>query len=201
MAGASNDIRPRQNAAERARQLVDAADIIVDRDRSADFSMAEIAGVAGVSRALVYAYFQDRYRLLDALMLRHVQWLVASGILEAASKGGLEERACSVSGLYLRHIASHGAAIDIVMRDDQLACQLDGVASRLRRRVFLALARAAVTTLRMTPPEALAFVQLLVVVPEEAARQVRSSVLSLGEAQALNNRMIVAAIAAQVPCG
>jgi len=199
MAGESKQGRTRRSAAERKRQMIEAADAIINRDRSADVSMREIADTAGISRALAYAYYPDRYRLLDALLQEHVDQLTAAGIIEAAQSGRLVERACAVARIYLQHVAAHGTALDVVVRDEPLARQLEGAASRLRARVYQALARTVRAELHMSAQEALALVQLLAVVPEEAARQVRSQVLPLDEALALNDRLLTAALMTQMP--
>lgn len=199
MAGETKQVRTRRSAAERKRQMIEAADAIINRDRSADVSMREIADRAGISRALTYAYFPDRFRLLDALLQEHVDRLQAAGILGAANEGGLVARACAVAQIYLRHVAAHGATLEVVIRDEPLARQLNGVVSRLRARIYRALGRAVRAELRMSAKEALALVQLLAVIPEEAAKQVRSDVLLLEEALALNDRLLTAALMTQMP--
>ena len=132
MAGAKEKGRTRLSAAERKRQMVDAADHIVNRARSADLSMREVADRAGASRALAYAYFPDRIGLLDALLEGQVDLLVDAGIVEAAARGSVTERACAVAAIYLRHVAAHGEALALVLRDAAVARQLNGAASRLR---------------------------------------------------------------------
>ena len=117
MAGAKDKGRTRLSAAERKRQMVDAADYIVNRDRSADLSMREVADRAGASRALAYAYFPDRIGLLDALLEGQVDLLIDAGIVEAAARGSVTERACAVAAIYLRHVAAHGEALALVLRD------------------------------------------------------------------------------------
>lgn len=199
MTRATKEGRTRRSATDRRQQMIDAADEIINRDRSADLSLREVSVMVGASRALVYAYFPDRFRLLDALLQQHVDQLLSAGILSALSSGGLVEKALAVSRIYLSHAARRGAALEIVMRDEPLVRQLDGAASRLRARVYVALARAARLELRMPVHETVALIQLLAVIPEEAARHVRSSVLTLAEATALNDRLMKAAIAAQVP--
>lgn len=52
---------------ERRRHLVDVARAIVERRGSAALSMDAVAREAGVSRALVYTYFDNRAGLLSAL--------------------------------------------------------------------------------------------------------------------------------------
>lgn len=199
MAGETKQGRTRRSATERKRQMIEAADAIINRDWSADASMREIADKAGISRALAYAYYPDRYRLLDALLQEHVDSLLTAGIVEAANTGGLVERACAVSRLYLRHVALHGTALGVVIRDEPLVRQLEGVASRLRARIYQPLVRTARAELHMSAKEALALVQLLAAVPEEAAKQVRSQVLPLDEALSLSDRLLTAALMTQMP--
>lgn len=199
MAAVSGKARTRFSGAERKQQMIDAADRIVNRDRTADLSMREVADMAGASRALAYAYFPDRIALLNALLQRQVDQLTESGIGDAAGQAGLVARSCAVAGLYLRHVVEHGEALGLVMREAVVARQLDGAVARLRGRVYRALARQARHDLHMPAVEAMALVQLLAVIPEEAARHVRKGVLTLEEGLALSNRMMSAALAAQVP--
>ena len=51
----------------------------------------------------------------------------------------------------------------------------------------------------MPGAEAMALIHMLVVIPEEAARQVRMGILTIAQAQALSDRLMAAAIAAQAP--
>ena len=199
MAGAKGKGRTRLSALERKRQMVDAADHIVNRDRSADLSMREVADRAGASRALAYAYFPDRIGLLDALLEGQVDLLVDAGIMEAAARGSVTERACAVAAIYLRHVAVHGEALALVLRDAAVARQLNGAASRLRGRVYRALGRSVREALKMSGAEAMALIHMLVVIPEEAARQMRMGILTVAQAQALSDRLMAAAIAAQAP--
>lgn len=199
MAGETTTGRTRRSAAERKRQMIEAADAMINRDRSADVSMREIADSAGISRALAYAYFPDRYRLLDALLCEHVTRLQDAGIVDAASQGDVVARACAVARIYLRHVSAHGAALEVVIRDEPLARQLDGAVSRLRARIYRPLIRAVRAELRMSAKEAFALVQLLAVVPEEAGKHVRARVLSLEQGLGLNDRLMTAALLAQAP--
>ena len=187
MAGAKEKGRTRLSAVERKRQMVDAADHIVNRDRSADLSMREVADRAGASRALAYAYFPDRIGLLDALLEGQVDLLVDAGIVEAAARGSVTERACAVAAIYLRHVAAHGEALALVLRDAAVARQLNGAASRLRGRVYRALGRSVREALKMSGAEAMALIHMLVVIPEEAARQMRMGILTVAQAQALSD--------------
>lgn len=196
---AKSGARARRSATDRRQQMIDAANLIVNRDRSPDLSLREVADMVGASRALVYAYFPDRVRLLDAVLQQHVDRLLADGIVQAAGRGTLVQRACAVSRLYLRHVAQYGAALELVVRDEPLARQLEGAASRLRGRLYRVLARAVRLDLHMPAHEAVALVQLLAVIPEEAGKHVRMQVLTVREAEALNDRLMGAAIAAQVP--
>ena len=151
------------------------------------------------SRALAYAYFPDRIGLLDALLEGQVDLLVDAGIVEAAARGSVTERACAVAAIYLRHVAAHGEALALVLRDAAVARQLNGAASRLRGRVYRALGRSVREALKMSGAEAMALIHMLVVIPEEAARQVRMGILTIAQAQALSDRLMAAAIAAQAP--
>ncbi|WP_300398218.1 hypothetical protein, partial [uncultured Sphingobium sp.] len=66
-------------------------------------------------------------------------------------------------------------------------------------RVYRALGRSVREALKMSGAEAMALIHMLVVIPEEAARQVRMGILTIAQAQALSDRLMAAAIAAQAP--
>lgn len=191
--------RSRRRAADRVEQMLVIADRQINEVRAAIVSMQAIGDEAKVSRALVYAYFPDQYRLIDAVLARHVAALRAAGIDNAAVAGDPAGRAGAVAEIYLRHGADHGAALEYVLRDPGVVRQLDGTASRFRMRLLRHLTRALRQDLRLSAHEALVLAQLLEVIPAESARLVREGQMRLDEAIDLNARLIRSSIAAMRP--
>lgn len=192
-------LRSRKSADARMADLIAAADRIVNQTRSADLSLQQVVDEVGISRALVYAYFPDRFRLLDAVLAGHVARLEEAGLSRAAANGRLEERVRACARIVLHHILDHGATLELVMRDQDVARQLDGTTLRYLRRIVLVLARQAAIEMRMGGAEAMAFVELLAVIPLEAARRVQADAVRVEIAESVCDRLVRSSIAAQVP--
>ncbi|MAL26918.1 MAG: hypothetical protein CL820_13720 [Croceicoccus sp.] len=191
--------RDYRTADERAAQMIDAAHAIIERERSTELSLRDVADAVGASRALAYAYFADRYRLIEAVLDRQADVLREAGIEEAAADGPFAERAGRVAAIYLDHVAQHGSVLEIVMREPEVMRELQTEASAIRSRLYRRLTRAARRDLHMPAPDALALVQLLAVIPEEAGKQQRAGHLDRAEAHRLCERLLAAGIEAQVP--
>ena len=191
--------RDYRTADERAAQMIDAAHAIIEGERSTELSLRDVADAVGASRALAYAYFADRYRLIEAVLDRQADMLRGAGIEDAAAHGPFAERAGRAAAIYLDHVAQHGSVLEIVMREPEVMRELNSEASTVRSRLYRQLARAARRDLQMPAPDALALVQLLAVIPEEAGKQLRAGHLDRSEAQRLCKRLLAAGIEAQVP--
>lgn len=193
--------RSRKSADQRASDLIERADQMVNRTRSADISLQELADELSISRALVYAYFPDRFRLIDAVLARHVALLEEAGLSIAATSGPLEQRAQACARIILRHSVNHGATIELVMRDRDVVRHLDGTALRQLRRWLSAVGKRAAGELRMRRGEAMAFVELLSVIPLQAARRIVADGIQQDIAEDVCARLIRSSIGAQVPYG
>ena len=191
--------RDYRTADERAAQMIDAAEAIIEQERSTELSLRDVAEAVGASRALAYAYFADRYRLIEAVLDRQAGMLWGAGMDDASAHGAFADRAGHVAAIYLDHVAGHGSVLEIVMREPEVMRELQTEASTIRSRVYRRLTRAARRDLHMPAPDALALVQLLAVIPEEAGKQWRAGHLDGCEAHRLCERLLVAGIEAQVP--
>ena len=191
--------RTRKRAADRIDELLDAADAQLNATRSAMLSMRAVGDAAGASRALVYAYFPDQYRLLDAVLDRHLDWLREAGIEAAVASGSLQERCLAAAAIYLAHIAEHGMALEVALREVAVARQLSGAASAFRARLYHRVAALVARELRMGPNEALTLVQLLIVIPGDAGRLVHEGSLTLDEGRELTSRLVISSLEALRP--
>src|SRR5690606_35151293 len=112
-----NEGQPRLRAADRAAMMVEEADRQINLRRSARISPADIASDLGTSRSLVYSYFPDPNALLIAVLDRHAELLVRSGIEKAVAETGFTASMIGCSLIYLDHVVEHGAAIELCFRD------------------------------------------------------------------------------------
>lgn len=185
---------PRKKASDRVAEMLDIVDASLNAGRTANFSMRDIGTAAGASRALVYAYFDDQFQLLDAVLDRHVELLCATGLETAVAQGTLTQRCVRAGEIYLRHVAAHGMALEIVLREKPVARQLSGRARPFRAAILRRLATMAARELAMGTNEALTLVQLLAVIPGDAGRLVYEGTLSLDDGLELNERLMAASI-------
>jgi TetR/AcrR family transcriptional regulator, fatty acid metabolism regulator protein len=79
--------RSSQNAAERRRQILDAAVVVFARQGFSGCRVSDIADEAGVAYGLVYHYFKSKDEVLDTLFLE--RWDV---MLEVIKEVGADER-------------------------------------------------------------------------------------------------------------
>lgn len=191
--------RSRKNATDRVSEMLDIVEATLNATRTATFSMKDVGTAAGASRALVYAYFDDQFTLLDALLDRHVEALRTAGIVAAVAQGTLAERCAAAAELYLRHVARHGMALEIVLRERPVARQLKGRTRAFRAAILRRLATVAARELAMGANEAVTLIQLLAVIPGDAGRLVYEGTLSLDDGLEVNERLIAASIAALRP--
>lgn len=189
----------RKRAQDRIDEMLDVADAQINASRSAAISMRSVGETASASRALVYTYFADLQHLLDAVLDRHVAWLRSAGLDAAAREGDLLSRGLACADLYLRHIATRGMALEIVLRDAAAANALRGEARRFRAGLYRRLATAAARELRMNAHEALVLVQLLLVIPADAGRLVYEGELSLDDARDLVALLVTSSLTSLRP--
>ena len=184
----------RMRAADRAAMMVEEADRQINLRRSARISPSDIASDLGTSRSLIYSYFPDPAALLVAVLDRHANLLMNSGLEAAVEDADFTASMIGCSLIYLDHVIEHGAAIELCFRDKWLARDLDGAMRTLGIGVYRRLARQAQRELDYSARDALGVVQILQAVPEEGARLVRSGDISPDVARSLCRRLIGASI-------
>ena len=195
----ADDLRSRKNASDRVAEMLDIVDATLNATRAATFSMKDVGTAAGASRALVYAYFDDQFTLLDALLDRHVDALRAAGLEAVVAQGTLTQRCIAASEVYLHHVAQRGMALEIVLREKPVARQLTGRARPFRAAILRRLATVAARELAMSVNEAVSLTQLLAVIPGDSGRLVYEGALSIDDAIEVNDRLISASIEALRP--
>ena len=62
---------------DREQQLLDAAQTLIREGRTLNISLGEVADRVGVSRSLLYVYFDGVPAMIDALFLQHLDRLAA----------------------------------------------------------------------------------------------------------------------------
>lgn len=128
--------RPYLRPDERRRQLLDAASRVFLRDGLAGLTMVALAKEARASRQLVYDHFGDLTSLYEAFFEdRASQYLAAiDDIEQAPDRAGPVDVAVRRFQVLLSLPTEDLRAIRLVVADTSTA-ELDGVRSRLRRRL------------------------------------------------------------------
>lgn len=115
---------------QRRAVILDAAAVLVSGEGVGAVSFERLAGEAGVSKALIYAYFGNRGRLLAALLLREYPAFRDIPPDEAEPAGGFEELVRETTRAYLEHVAAKGILLQRLLAEPPVAA---AVASANRR--------------------------------------------------------------------
>lgn len=193
------EVAGRMRAAERSAMLVEEADRQINARRSARLSPADLAASLMISRSLVYSYFPDANSLLTAILDRHAQLLMDAGIDQVSLQSHFSESMIIYSRIYLDHVVAHGEAIDLCFRDKWVTRELGGAMRPLATRIYRRLAQQAKRDLLYNSRDALAVVQILQAIPQEAAHLVRRGEITPASAHLLSQRLITASIDALRP--
>lgn len=188
--------RQRLSPAVRRSQILDAAAAIVVRQGYLPVSTEQLAKTAGVSKALVYAYFPTQFDIFNALLERELTALLATGLDTASRVRDLEQAAVLSAMLYFEHVARNGPLLHILVDDRYMRGRADPRLSQLRTAVLRRLVRLARTTLRMDSREAFAAAQMMTAIPEESGRMVFHQELEPGVARQICRSLILSALRA-----
>jgi len=183
----------------RRAQILDAAEALLQVQGGLPLPMDELSRTAGVSKALVYAYFPDQHALANAMLARRFDALAAQGISEAAAQADVATAALACADLYFAQVAEAGPVVHIVLRDPFMAGRVDADIVRVRDRLSRRLARAARRSLRLSAKEAVAALSLMTTIPEEAGRLTFAGDLTPERGRELTARLVAASLQALRP--
>ena len=180
----------------RREQLLDVAMRLLLNEGVSAMSMEAIARAAGVSKGLIYHYFDTQAAVLNAGLARELGYLSEQGIMQALDTTPHEEALIAAARLYLSTIAERGPVVHQLMSDTAVLRLLDNANRRLclhAARRLLELMRSALPTL----PDHLVRVaaDAIMAIPEQAGRLVFERRLHLDMAQELCRLHVRAAIA------
>src|ERR687885_366140 len=117
---AAQDIRPprkRLSAEDRRTAILDAALEVFSRHGYNGASIDEIAGAAGISKALIYEHFPSKKDLHVSLLERHVQEIFDRLAESAATSEPGEVRLRAGVDAFLEWVESHPRAFRLLFRD------------------------------------------------------------------------------------
>ncbi len=180
---------------DRELQLLAAAETLIRQGRSLNLSLGEVADRVGVSRSLLYVYFDGVPAIVDALFNRHLDWL-EERVLPAPGGEASEyqDRALEAFDAYLDYLLEHGPILQLILRERHQDSPL-GPTSRARFRSLLRrIARETSQALAIAPREAFVLLELVAGIPESLAPLVRLDQIDRDTAHATSRRLVAASL-------
>lgn len=185
----------RLNRKDREKQILTAAARLVIEQGCLPLPMEALAARAGVSKALVYAYFPNQAEIARRLLSQHLADLAAatSAILTRpdATPG---ERALSCAEAYFQHVAAHGPLLHILLSDP---ISVAGLGAELRGRyaaLMRPLARGLHAHFCVPREECVAALHILLSLPEETGNLVFRGRLRLDLGRRLARQLVDGAL-------
>lgn len=113
--------RQRLSPEKRRALILDFTAEIVAREGIANLSMERIGKEAGVSKSLVYNYFENLTELLRELLERELRGLRRLQFLAAEKASSLEEVVQNITHVYLKYISERGLIIERLQSEPSIS--------------------------------------------------------------------------------
>jgi AcrR family transcriptional regulator len=191
--------RTRMSPDVRRGQIITAAAAVTLEQGYLPLPTDRLAERAGVSKALVYAYFPTQHDLANAVLERRFTALAAAGMEAASLASPLSVAALETARIYFEDVAGHGPLIHVILRDHFMLGRVDRRLAAMRDRVVRNLARAARRSLRMPARETVTAINMIITIPEQAGRLAHSGEMEPGRARALCAQLIASSVDALTP--
>ncbi len=183
----------------RRQEMIDAAAALLLKRGTLPLPSDDLRRAAGISKALIYAYFPTQHDLLNTLLKRELQALVAMGICDAVRKMPIHEAALLSALIYFDRIADVGPLAHIILRERYMTGHVSEENRHMRDRIVLALVRAGRRELMLTAKENIAAFNLVIAIPEEAGRLAFVGDMERSGARDLCARLVESSLAALAP--
>jgi AcrR family transcriptional regulator len=191
--------RSRLTPKARKDLILDAAQPLILEQGYLPVATEALARAAGVSKALVYAYFPTPAALYDALVERGFAALAQAGLEPAAAKEPILQAAIAASGVYFEHVATVGPLLHVILRDRFMKGRLSAKNRSFRDRIAARLAHKARCQLGLGAKEAVAALNLALTIPEEMGRLVWRGELDHDQGRELCALLVQSAVSSLEP--
>lgn len=125
----------------RASQILDAAARLILEEGFSELSMERLGREAGVSKALVYNYFENRTALLRALLEREISLLRERQENEVKRASSFQELIYRTTRIYVEHIKERGALLQRLWAEAAVARSVADVDKKSREQTLRYFAR------------------------------------------------------------
>lgn len=191
--------RARLSPEARRAEILAAAETLVLAQGHLPVPLGRLAATAGVSKALIYAYFPTQHDLFNGVLARQFAKLGEAGVETAAADPDFRAAAMACALTYFDEIARDGPIIHVILRDPYMAGHLDPALARFRDRVALRLARGARRVLRLDAKETIAALSILTTLPEEAGRLAYAGEMDVARGRELTVMLMESSLDALAP--
>lgn len=141
--------RRRLDPEVRKQMILDKAALLVAAEGVAAATMDRIAREAGVSKPLVYAYFQNVTTLLQELLLRDQRRLWEEQTTAVSEAGDFDDLVQRTTQTYLKHVERSGMHIQRLMNEPSVAEVFQENERQRRQRVVDFLVTEMTRTLKV----------------------------------------------------
>ena len=183
----------------REEQVLQAAEALLIEKRSLAISFNDIAASLGVSRSLLYVYFDSVAAIIDALFLAHARDLEARIDPALQKQAPFRERAVEANLAYLDYVVEAGPILQLVLRERHQDSPLGDGSRWLFRTILRRIASEAAAGLHVTAREAFVFLELTSAIPESLGRLVREDQIDIATARSTCERLVGVSIDTLVP--
>jgi AcrR family transcriptional regulator len=159
-ANAPTRIRTRLAPAVRREQILDHAGRLVVEEGLTGVSMERIAEEAGISKALIYAYFSNQTDLLKDLLRRDLERIQAEQMAAAQSARTFAELVRNTTHVALMEAERRGALLGRLMSEPSLTASLDTVKTHEHTSNVRYLAKRIAREFDVSMPDALALTEI-----------------------------------------
>jgi len=187
--------RTRLSAPARRHQILDEAARLILGEGLSAVTMERLARDVGISKGLVYNYFSDRDALLAALLRREQADLRDRGMATALRVRNYAELIRQTTRLYLEHTRDRGALIDALLSDPSVARLMEDDNRADRERTFRYFVRATRREFDLPLPLAIAVVDMVSAVTDQAGKLVAQGQLDVDPATEICVELITGGLA------
>lgn len=190
MRGADISARTRLDPEARRRQICETAELMLLEIGCLPIPQEELAGQAGVSKALIYRYFPTQEVLFNEVLALRLSRL--RDLLPSEPKG--VEGILDATREYFDDVRKHGPTIRFILRDPFLRNKLDDRCRDCLREIRMPLIGEISRLTGLPEAEAKATFNMIAAVPEEAGTRARSGDMSVSIARELCDVIVRAAL-------
>jgi AcrR family transcriptional regulator len=183
----------RLTRAAREQQIIEGAAALIVEHGCLPLPLEALGQRVGVSKALIYAYFPTQQDLANRILLAHLEAMGEA--VEAAFRAGApREIALQCAEAYFDHVARHGRLLHVLLSDPMAADAAEPAVRRRYGRIMRRLSAGLRDGFDVPNADAIAAVQILAALAEDAGEQVFTKRLDPGLGRRLTREMTEGAL-------